>query len=411
AALGACSTLPEAARAPAAVAPAEAATATAHVQQRRDWHFAADGVAFSNRLESARLNDVQRLGSDHYVVTIAPEIVPINPSPWYGFTVSAETERPLRIEFRYRDGKARYWPKLSRDGEHWHAATPEQFAEGGQGTTLTVDAGPQPLHVFAQPPIGIEAFADWANVLVERGVARRSVIGASEQGRPLHMLALGNPDAREVLLVLGRQHPPETTGTQALMGFVDELAADSPLARDFRERTLVIVLPLLNPDGVVEGNWRGNINGQDLNRDWGPFTQSETRAARDLLERELDDDGRRLAFAIDFHSTWSDVFYTVEEAPSRRPGGVLRRWIDDMQQRYPGRIRESASPSGNSAVFKNWAFRQYQAPTVTYEVGDKTGSEQLHELATFAADSAMRILLNESRPDASTPVTGSQGAQ
>src|SRR3546814_10269856 len=55
----------------------------------------------------------------------------------------------------------------------------------------------------------------------------------------------------------------------------------------------------------------------------------------------------RLAFAIDFHSTWSGVFYTVEEAPSRRPGGVLRRWIDDMQQRYPGRIRESASPSGN----------------------------------------------------------------
>src|SRR3546814_10318690 len=82
-----------------------------------------------------------------------------------------------------------------------------------------------------------------------------------------------------------------------------------------------------------------------------------------------------------------------------------------MQQRYPGLIRESASPSGNSAVFKNWAFRQYQAPTVTYEVGDKTGSAQLHELATFAADSAMRILLNESRPDASTPVTGSQRSE
>src|SRR3546814_13330659 len=83
--------------------------------QRRDWHFAADGVAFSNRLESARLNDVQRLGSAHYVVTIAPEIVPINPSPWYGFTVSAETERPPRIEFRYPDGTERYWPQRSEE--------------------------------------------------------------------------------------------------------------------------------------------------------------------------------------------------------------------------------------------------------------------------------------------------------
>src|SRR3546814_3502755 len=207
----------------------------------------ADGVAFSNRLESARLNDVQRLGSAHYVVTIAPEIVPINPSPWYGFTVSAETERPLRIEFRYRDGKARYWPKLSRDGEHWHAATPEQFAEGEQGTTLTVDAGPQPLHVFAQPPIGIEAFAQWEQGLVERGIARRSVIGRSEQGRPLHLLVLGNPDADEVLLVLGRQHPPDTTGPHALMGFVDYLSAHPPLARPFRDRTLTRPLPPPTP--------------------------------------------------------------------------------------------------------------------------------------------------------------------
>src|SRR3546814_16366969 len=111
-----------------------------------DWHFAADGVAFSNRLESARLNDVQRLGSDHYVVTIAPEIVPINPSPWYGFTVSAETERPLRLEFRYPDGQARYWPNTTRNGEPWTPAPPDPSPEGQQRTPLTVRAGPHPLH-------------------------------------------------------------------------------------------------------------------------------------------------------------------------------------------------------------------------------------------------------------------------
>lgn len=401
--LGACRTVPDAVRVPAQAQSVATTAQAAQVQQRRDWRFPADGVRFDNRLESARLNGVERLGDGHYAVTIAPEIVPVNPSPWYGFTVSAETRRPLRIDFRYAQSKARYTPKLSRDGNHWREATPAQYAEHADGTaTLRVDAGPQPLHVFAQAPIGVDAFADWTQGLIERGVARRSVIGQSEQGRPLHLLALGDPGARQVLLVLGRQHPPETTGTQALMGFVDGIAGDSPLARDFRERVLVLVVPLLNPDGVVEGNWRGNINGQDLNRDWGPFSQSETRAVRDLLQRELDRDGRRLAFAIDFHSTWSDVFYTVEEAPSRAPGGVLRRWIDGMQQRYPGRIRESARPA-KSAVFKNWAFNRYRAPTVTYEVGDDTGSEQLHGLATFAADSLMRILLDRGAPPPVSP--------
>jgi predicted deacylase len=390
--LAACSARQVATPAPAPAATGIAASGTARIQARRDWLFRNDGVTFSNRIESGRLNGVARIDAGHYAVTIAPEIVPVNPSPWYGFTVTADPARRVRVDFRYEDGKARYHPKLSRDGVHWQEAADDRFHEGAGGaTTLVVDAGPKPLQVFAQPPIGVPAFARWEQRLVERGVASRSVIGHSVQGRPLHMLSLGAPDARRMLLVLGRQHPPETTGSQALMGFVDELAADSPLAREFRARVRVLVVPLLNPDGVVEGNWRGNINGQDLNRDWGPFTQPETRSVREMLQRELGRDGRQLAFAIDFHSTWSDVFYTVEEAPSRLPGGVLRRWIDGMQQRYPGRIRESASPA-RTDVFKNWAFNRYRAPTVTYEVGDATGTEQLRELATFAADSVMRIL-------------------
>lgn len=397
--LAGCRTAAVGTGAPAPDAPPQPAQPNASLQEHRDWHFPADGVTFSNRLESARLNGVERLGADHYRATIAPEIIPVNPSPWYGFTVAAEVERPVRIDFRYAQAKARYHPKLSHDGQHWRAATAAQFSKDAQGnTTLTVDAGPRPLRVFAQPPIGLDAFDDWAGRLVADGLARRSVIGRSEEGRPLPLLALGNPEAREVVLVLGRQHPPEITGTQALLGFVEEIAGDSAQARKFRQETLVLVVPLVNPDGVVEGNWRGNINGQDLNRDWGPFGQSETRAIRDLLRRELEGKRRRLAFAIDFHSTWSDVFYTVQEAPSRAPGGVLRRWIDGMQQRYPGRIRESASPSAKSTVFKNWAFRQYRAPTVTYEVGDRTTEEDLHELATFAADSMMRILSSAAAP-------------
>lgn len=394
--LGACATLPQSIPSvPANDQQATVAESTARIQQHRDWRFPADGVTFSNRLESARLNDVERLGDGRYAVTIAPEIVPINPSPWYGFTVASDREQPITIAFRYKHAKPRYQPKLSRDGEHWIQAGVEQMSEGPEGSKLlTVTVGPQPLRVFAQPPIGIDAFAQWERDLLDRGVARRSVIGHSEQGRPLHMLMLGNPEARQVVLVMGRQHPPETTGSQALMGFVDALADDSSRARRFRDQMLIIVVPLLNPDGVVEGNWRGNINGQDLNRDWGPFTQAETQAVRDMLRREIDQADRKLVFAIDFHSTWSDVLYTVQEDPSRMAGGVLRQWIDGMQQRYPDRIRESASPSRKSTVFKNWAFSHYHVPAVTYEVGDKTGAEALEDLADFAAGSLMDILLD-----------------
>lgn len=381
-----------------ASAPATAATAggvahgSARMQVHRTWAFAADGVTFSNRMPGARLNAVQRLGPDRYAVTIEPESLPINPSPWFGFSVVARQPGRVSIEFRYAHGFQRYWPKLSTDGVHWRAALSDEFVKTADGRNLLrVAVGTQPLRVFAQQPILPADFARWEDGLNDKVSVRTRVIGHSVQGRPLHMLAFGAADARQVLLVIGRQHPPETTGSEALMSFVDQLVADTPLARRFRKHVLVLVVPLMNPDGVVEGNWRGNADGKDINRDWGPFNEPETRAVRDMLRRRLDGQDRTLGFAIDFHSTWSDVFYTVKEAPSRQPGGVLRRWVDVMQARFPGRIREKAN-AAKSTVFKNWAYTRYHAPTVTYEVGDRTSARQLDTLATFAADRMMQLL-------------------
>lgn len=363
------------------------------LQPRREWRFEEDGVVFDNRLPDARLNGVERIRRHRYRITVAPETQPINPSPWYGFEVRSAQPRTLRIEFRYAAARHRYSPWLSEDGgAHWRRAGEREFrADRGGGPLLKVAVGPHPLRVFAQPPVGLEDVRTWTESLARRVPLRDEVVGRSVQGRPLHLLSFGDPAARDVLLVLGRQHPPEVTGMRALMAFVDALAGDSAEATAFRASHRVLVAPVVNPDGVAEGHWRTNLGGTDLNRDWGVFREPETRALRDALWREIDGAGRRVVFALDFHSTWHDVFYTVTEDPARAPGGVLRAWMDAMQARYPGRIRESAS-AASSAVFKNWAFRRFGAPTVTYEVGDNTGREALDELARFAAAELMRLL-------------------
>lgn len=363
------------------------------MQERRTWQFADDGVSFSNQFEGARLIDVQRSGSGEYAVTIVPESLPINPSPWYGFSVASTSERRVCMTFLYENGKQRYWPKLSSDGVTWQRADANQFTESATGPSrLCAMTGPKPLQVFAQNPVGLGDFAQWQSRLQARLAVDAQAIGHSVQGRPLQMLTFGNVQAKRVLLVIGRQHPPETTGSLALMGFVDQLAADTPLARRFRDDAFVIIVPLLNPDGVAEGHWRGNANGKDINRDWGSFTEPETRAVRDALQREVGARGRTLAFAIDFHSTWHDIFYTVEHDPARAASGVLRRWMDSMFARYPGRIKEQANEV-KSSVFKNWAFNTLHAPALTYEVGDNTPAPQLRELANFAADSLMQLLV------------------
>ena len=385
---------------PASIAtPPVAATADAQPAQhavvphlRRDWTFPADGVVFDNRLPAARLNDVTRLAPGHYRLRIEPEILPVNPSPWYGFRVATDAPRALALEFDYPAGyRHRYVPKLSTDGHRWREAPAHAFSLDDDGRArLQVEVGSQPLQVFAQPPLLPADVAAWTTRLGQRVALEQQVFGRSLAGRPLHLFAFGGDTQAPLVLVIGRQHPPENTGHLALMEFVDALAADTPLARDFRRRYRVLVAPMLNPDGVVEGHWRGNLAGADLNRDWGPFAQPETRALRDALEEE--GERRGVAFAIDFHSTFRDMFYTVDKDPSRRPGGVLHDWIQAMHERFPGRI-EVKTYAATSAVFKNWAYCRFGAAAVTYEVGDATTPAALGEVSGHAASSLMGRLM------------------
>lgn len=369
-------------------------------QVRREWRFDKDGIRFDNHLPASRLSAVQRVRDGVYRVRIVAETYPINASPWYGFRIHSDVPRTVEIRFDYPQGfRHRYVPKVSRDGTSWQQVHPDSFAIDAKGNArlkLHIDGGE--MRVFAQPPLSPDDFAAWSARVAAQVGARPRTFGTSVQGRPLELFEFGADPGAPVVLVLGRQHPPESTGTRALAGFVEALAADTPAARAFRERVHVVVAPLLNPDGLAEGHWRANANGIDINRDWGPFTQPETRALRDALAARGIGPGR-VAFMIDFHSTDHDVFYTVADDASRASGGLMQQWIAAMQSRF--RIRESTSVARN-ATTQNWAVCRLGAPSVTYEVGDATPPALLDEVARHGA-SVLMHLLEAARPPPELP--------
>jgi hypothetical protein len=371
------------------------------MQERREWRFDNDGVRFDNQLPAARLSGVQRIRNGAYRVSIAPESSPINPSPWYGFRIHSDAPRAVELQFTYpQQFRHRYVPKLSRDGRTWQEVDAPSFVVDAKGNTrlqLQLEAGE--LRVFAQPPFLPEDFAAWSTRIAAQVDAQPQTFGTSVQGRPLQLFEFGAGAQAPVVLVLGRQHPPENTGTRALLGFVETLAADTPQAHAFRERVHVLVAPLLNPDGLLEGHWRGNANGVDINRDWGTFAQPETRALRDALAARGIGPGR-VVFAIDFHSTDQDVFYTVADDPTRTEGGLLQQWIAAMQSRF--KIKESPSVARNGTS-QNWAVCRLGAPSVTYEVGDATPSAVLDEVTQHAAIILMEDLLANPRQPAAPP--------
>lgn len=135
------------------------------------------------------------------------------------------------------------------------------------------------------------------------------IIGHSIQGRPLTRLritsAAAPAEGKRGAWIVTRQHAGEVTGSWVGEGFMEFLLSDDPKAKALREKFIINVVPMCNPDGVVAGNYRDNFAGANLNREWdNPSAESSpeilavTRAIRQWTEEK-----NPYHFFADLHST------------------------------------------------------------------------------------------------------------
>jgi len=66
------------------------------------------------------------------------------------------------------------------------------------------------------------------------------------------------------VILCARVHPGEANASHVMAGVLKYLL--SPEAAPMRRRLVFYVVPVTNPDGVVVGNYRASLSGNDLNR-------------------------------------------------------------------------------------------------------------------------------------------------
>lgn len=71
---------------------------------------------------------------------------------------------------------------------------------------------------------------------------------------------------RRGVVVTSRIHPGESNASWMMKGFIDFITSDDPDAATLREHFVFKIVPMLNPDGVITGNYRTGLAGVDLNR-------------------------------------------------------------------------------------------------------------------------------------------------
>jgi len=75
-------------------------------------------------------------------------------------------------------------------------------------------------------------------------------------------------DKRKIVFITARVHAAEVTASFKAEGILSFLVSEESLAVCLRDLYIFKIVPILNPEGVLAGNFRTSIVGTDLNRRW-----------------------------------------------------------------------------------------------------------------------------------------------
>jgi len=368
--LGACAQTPP----PASVAVTDSACRTASVMLAFDF----DGASPARCAVT---------GERAFTLLISPEHgPPINPSPWYAFRYKADGTAPISVTLRYLGGTHRYAAKW-QSGD---AARDLPVTVSADGAAANIELPAGDAVVSAQELMTpADTSADllrWSKML---GTAPFT-LGRTLDGRAIEAIRIGRSDAPRLVILLGRQHPPEVTGAIAMRAFVETLV--STAVRDGLGDVQFLIVPMLNPDGTARGHWRANRGTVDLNRDWGDFSQPETGSVKAWLD--VLPAGVRPVLMVDFHSTGRNLFYVQGDEASPAQQRFLAAWLGGREQAFTGYpfTIEPRNANPGSGTAKNWFHARYAIPAYTYEVADTADRSATRAAASGLAEGLLGAL-------------------
>lgn len=128
-------------------------------------------------------------------------------------------------------------------------------------------------------------------------------------GRSVELLQIGQPGKGRVpVLMTARHHACETMASYLLEGVLRAAMSDTDVGRTFRGRYLLYSVPIVDKDGVQNGDQGKNRNPHDHNRDYIETPIFPEVAAIMKLREEKD-----IQIAVDFHcpTLWMDYHQVI----------------------------------------------------------------------------------------------------
>lgn len=151
---------------------------------------------------------------------------------------------------------------------------------------------------------------------------------------------------RSAIVLSARVHPGESNSSFIMHGLIKFLTSQDPAAIALRNNFVFKIVPMLNPDGVIHGNYRCSMMGTDLNRrykDVHPLFYPTISSLKSILKSTHEDRCVLLYLDIHGHSKKKNAFVygcdvTLQSGNTSRVSAVSLSNEEKMMQRIYTRI-------------------------------------------------------------------------
>ncbi|EKX45269.1 hypothetical protein GUITHDRAFT_71510, partial [Guillardia theta CCMP2712] len=294
-------------------------------------------LVFSSDFECGNLRRAVQVGEHEYDLLLSTDTKTRRHVQWFYFRMSG-MERGVRyklniINMRKHDSLFNYGLKpvvlsvklLHKEGAGWHHAGEEvayyrssvNRSRSGRGLhtltfTLSSPMDNDCFFVAHSYPYSSSDLTRFLSLLEKssssgRYVTRSSLCRSVGQ-RECPLVSITEPEGeaakRTTIFISSRVHPGETPASWVMHGLLEFLTSEEEKAKSLRRQHVFKLVPMMNVDGVMAGNCRTSLDGEDMNRCWEEprrVTCPEIAAAKELL-KSLKDEGRPAILFIDLHA-------------------------------------------------------------------------------------------------------------
>ncbi|XP_049749303.1 cytosolic carboxypeptidase 3 isoform X4 [Elephas maximus indicus] len=258
-------------------------------------------LMFEARFESGNLQKVVKVAEYEYQLTVRPDLFTNKHTQWYYFQVT-NTQAEIAYRFTivnftkpaslynrgmrplfYSEKEAKvhnigwkrigdqikyYKNNLGQDGRHYFSLTWTFQFPHNKDTCYFAHCYPYTYSNLQDYLSGINndpVRSKFCKIRVLCHTLARNMVYVLTITTPLKNTELRK---RKAVILTARVHPGETNSSWIMKGFLDYILGGSSDAKLLRDTFIFKVVPMLNPDGVIVGNYRCSLAGRDLNRSY-----------------------------------------------------------------------------------------------------------------------------------------------